>query len=171
MTPREHIACSLERLDDLRVEAFVRFIREGDPDTPIPCWGGIFERFTEQVNDLDTRMAVWSALIEADDRRPQWLFLHLHRDQPEMLERLLADVEHIPADVQCVLVALEAAALLVEARVMHLCARARQLWRAGEDALYRERQLLDGRIGALMMLRFFVPSSAEAGDERATDLK
>jgi len=56
MDPREHIARYLELIDDPRMQDFVRFIHDGDPDTPIPCWGAIFERFTETFDDVDTRM-------------------------------------------------------------------------------------------------------------------
>ena len=157
-TPRTHLSDRIETLSLPQAAGYADFIRTGDPGKPTPCWGAIAERFDQDFADDADRQAIWSTLVEADDRRPLLLFLHFNRDRPVVMASILDDAHRLPRLLQRAVVSLEEVADLVPDHLDRLDPAARQLWEAGPDARRRERELFDARIAELMSFRFFVPS-------------
>ena len=157
-TPRTDLSDRIETLSLPQAAGYAEFIRSGDPGQPTPCWGAIAERFDQDFTDDDDRLALWSALLEAGDRRALLLYLHFNRDRPPVMASVLGDVTRLPPLLQRALVSLEEVADLVADHLDNLTPAARQLWEAGAEARARERELFEARVAELMSFRFFVPS-------------
>ena len=46
--PRESLSTRIGALELGKAKAYADFIREGDPDGPVPCWGAITKRFADE---------------------------------------------------------------------------------------------------------------------------
>ena len=165
--PRGSISNRIATLDVGEAKAYADFIRDGDPDGPVPCWGAITERFLQTFSTDEQRLAVLDQLIEEGDRRPLYLFLETSRQRPKLLEALAARVGELPVTVQRALVATPEAATYVAASLDKLAPSARRVWDGGEALKKSERELLAGRVGQLMSFRYFVPDAFDPHDEPA----
>lgn len=66
--PRESLSTRIGSLGLSKAMAYADFLRDGDPDGPIPCWGAITSRFVESFSTDEERLAVLDQLIEEGDR-------------------------------------------------------------------------------------------------------
>lgn len=163
--PRESLSTRIGALALGKAKAYADFIREGDPDGPVPCWGAITKRFVEAFATDTERLAVLDQLIAEGDRRPLFLFLDTSRKRPKLLEALSARVGELPVSVQRALVAMPEAATYVAASLERLDPSARLVWDGGEDSKRAERELLAGRVGELMAFQYFVPDTIDPRQE------
>lgn len=163
--PRESLSTRIGALNLGKAKAYADFIREGDPDGPVPCWGAITKRFVEAFATDAERLAVLDQLIAEGDRRPLFLFLDTSRKRPKLLEALSARVGELPVSVQRALVAMPEAATYVAASLERLDPSARLVWDGGEDSKRAERELLAGRVGELMAFQYFVPDTIDPRQE------
>ena len=163
--PRESLSTRIGALELGKAKAYADFIREGDPDGPVPCWGAITKRFVEAFATDAERLAVLDQLIAEGDRRPLFLFLDTSRKRPKLLEALCARVSELPVSVQRALVAMPEAATYVAASLERLDPSARLVWDGGEDSKRAERELLAGRVGELMAFQYFVPDTIDPRQE------
>jgi len=165
LVPRESLSARIETLSLPQAKGYADFIRTGDPDGPVPCWGAIAERFDTDFAKSDERKALWDVLIEAAGRRPLLLFLHMNRARPEVMAKVLADAHLLPPVLQRTLVSLDEVVDVVPEHIGRLAPAARQLWEAGPDAIARERELVEARVKALTAFRYFVPDSFDPANE------
>lgn len=163
--PRESLSTRIGALDLGKAKAYADFIREGDPDGPVPCWGAITKRFVEAFATDAERLAVLDQLIADGDRRPLFLFLDTSRKRPKLLEALCARAGELPVSVQRALVAMPEAATYVAGSLERLDPSARLVWDGGEDSKRAERELLAGRVGELMAFQYFVPDTIDPRQE------
>ena len=163
--PRESLSTRIGALELGKAKAYADFIRQGDPDGPVPCWGAITKRFVEAFATDAERLAVLDQLIAEGDRRPLFLFLDTSRKRPKLLEALCARVGELPVSVQRALVAMPEAATYVAASLERLDPSARLVWDGGEDSKRAERELLAGRVGELMAFQYFVPDTIDPRQE------
>lgn len=163
--PRESLSTRIGALNLGKAKAYADFIREGDPDGPVPCWGAITQRFVEAFATDTERLAVLDQLIAEGDRRPLFLFLDTSRKRPKLLEALCARVGELPVSVQRALVAMPEAATYVAASLERLDPSARLVWDGGEDSKRAERELLAGSVGELMAFQYFVPDTIDPRQE------
>ncbi len=122
------------------------------------CWGNLAEHVLEKLDTVDERLALWNALIEANDRRPMLLFLDLVREQPDVLRAVLADLERVPPAIQCALVSMKETESLLEPALPHLCAAALEIIGGGEDSKTRERSVYAAHMASLRGQRAAAPS-------------
>lgn len=163
--PRETLSARFEALGSPSTKGFADYIRAGDAGGPIPCWGALAERFQQDVTKVADREAAWDALIEEGDRRALLLFLHLSRDRPEVMAKVLEDVDRLSPALQRALVSFEEVADQVPAHLDKLAASARQVFQGGADVLAREREQVEARIAQLTTFRYFVPDPQDPANE------
>ena len=155
-TTRETLAAAIEKAGlDVGVD-FAAFIRRGDPDTPVPCWGGIARRFEEAFQTDAERIALLDVLVEVGDRRPILLFLDANRGRPAVLRAIVERAPRMDVGVQRAVVACEEAAPIVTEVLDQLAPSARQLRQAGIEARRREREGVRARVGKLRAREWFV---------------
>ena len=165
-TPRESLSTGIEALDLQRAQGFADFIRTGDPDGPVPCWGAIAERFQQEFTSSDDRTAIWNLLVEEGDRRALLLFMSVSRDRPEVMAQVLDDAHRLPVALQRALVSFDELTQSVADHLEHLDPAARQLFEAGAGARDRERELFEARLGQLLAFRYYVPDRFDPADEQ-----
>ena len=165
--PRESLSTRIGALELGKAKAYADFIREGDPNGPMPCWGAIAKRFVEAFTTDEERLAVLDQLIEEGDRRPLLLFIEACRERPALLAAMCERVGELPLTVQRALVATPEAASYVEKAVDQLEPGALRLWQGGDESMRAERQLFDSRIGELMSFQYFVPDAFDPRREPA----
>ena len=163
--PRTLLSDRIETLSIPQAKGYADFIRTGDPDGPVPCWGALAERFEQDFDNSDDRKALWNVLVEADDRRPLLLFLDANRDRPDVMAKVLADAHRLPPVLQRALVSLDEVADLVPEHLDQLDPAARQLFEGGPDARKREKEQVEVRIATLTAFRYFVPDKTDPADE------
>lgn len=163
--PRESLSTRIGALELGKAKAYADFIREGDPDSPVPCWGAITQRFVEAFPSDEERLAVLDQLIVEGDRRPLYLFIETSRRRPKLLAALCERVGELPVSVQRNLVALPEAATYVASALEKLDPSARRVWDGGEELKRSERELLAGRVGELMAFQYFVPDTIDPRQE------
>ncbi len=166
--PRDTLSSRIEALALPQAKGYADFIRTGDPDGPIPCWGAIAERFDQDFKKTADRNALWNVLIEEGDRRPLLLYLHLNRGRPEVMAKVLADADKLPRVLQRALVSFDEVAHLLPDHLDKLDPAARQLLEAGPEALGRESEQVEARIAQLTAFRYFVPDQGDPADEPAS---
>ena len=166
--PRESLSTRIGALDLGKAKAYADFIREGDPDSPVPCWGAITQRFVEAFPSDDKRLVVLDQLLAEGDRRPLYLFLETSRRRPKLLAAVCDRVDELPVAVQRNLVAMPEAATYVAASLDKLDPAARLVWDGGEDVKRAERELLAGRVGQLMAFQYFVPDTFDPREKPNT---
>jgi len=163
--PRETLSARIEALELPQAKGYADFIRTGDPDGPVPCWGAIAERFQEDFKETDDRKALWELLLAEGDRRPLLLYLHVNRDRSEVMAQVLEDVGRLPRALQRVLVSFAEVADQLPAHLDKLDPAARQLFEAGPETLDREREQVEARIAQLTAFRYFVPDQVDPVNE------
>ena len=165
--PRESLSTRIGSLGLSKAKAYADFLRDGDPDGPVPCWGAITSRFVESFSTDKERLAVLDQLIEEGDRRPLLLFIDTSRQRPELLAAMCERAAELPLTVQRALVATPEAASFVENTIDKFPPAARRLWEGGEDMKRAERQLFESRVGELMSFQYFVPDTFDPCNEPA----
>ena len=163
--PRDTLSERIEGMSLPQAKRYADFIRAGDPDGPIPCWGAIAERFEEEFTRNADRKALWNILVEAEDRRPLLLFLHVNRGRPGVMAKVLEDVNRLSVPLQRALVSLDEVASEVPKHIHQLDPAARQLFEAGPEPRKREREMFEERVARLRAFRFFVPDSFDPASE------
>ena len=163
--PRASLSTRIGSLDLGKAKAYADFLRDGDPDGPIPCWGAITKRFVESFSTDEDRLAVLEQLIEEGDRRPLLLFIDTSRQRPELLAAMCERAGELPLTVQRALVATPEAEVFVENTIEKFQPAARRVWDGGEETKRAERQLLESRVGELMSFQYFVPDTFDPRDE------
>ena len=76
------------------------------PEGRVACWGDLVAYVRDHFQHDDDSIALWHVLTAVGDRRPQLLFLDLHRTRPIVLRSILADATRVPPIVQCALVSM-----------------------------------------------------------------
>jgi hypothetical protein len=165
VVPRDSLSARIEALGIAKAQGYADFIRTGDPDGPVPCWGAISERFERDFTKSADRIAIWDTLVEEGDRRPLLLFLHVNRERPEVMAKVLEDAHRLPRALQRVLVAMPEVADDLPAHLDKLDPAAKQLFEAGPEAVAREREQTAARIAQLTTFRYFVPDAFDPADE------
>ena len=149
VTTRETLAAAIEQAGLDSGEGFAAFIRHGDPDTPVPCWGGIARRFQEAFQTDAERTALLDVLVEVGDRRPLLLFLDANRARPEVMRAIVQRARRMDVGLQRAVVACEEAVGFVSEVLDKLAPSARQLWQGGAEARRREWEGAGARVGKL----------------------
>jgi hypothetical protein len=165
VVPRDTLSARIEALGSAKAQGYADFIRTGEPDGPIPCWGAISERFERDFTKSADRIAIWETLVEEGDRRPLLLFLHVNRERPEVMAKVLEDAHRLPRALQRVLVSMPEVAGDLPAHLDKLDPAAKQLFEAGPEAVAREREQTAARIAQLTTFRYFVPDAFDPADE------
>lgn len=163
--PRASLSTRIGSLDLSKAKAYADFLRDGDPDGPVPCWGAITKRFVEAFTTDGERLAVLDQLIDEGDRRPLLLFIDTSRQRPELLAAMCERAAELPLTVQRALVATPEAEVFVENTIEKFQPAARRVWDGGEETKRAERQLLESRVGELMSFQYFVPDTFDPRDE------
>ena len=164
--PRSRFVAHMAQLALPNMQSFLRFIQKPDARGAMPCWGALSERFDAEFPSSSMRLEVWRELVELGDRRPQLLFVDLNRERPEVLERVVADAERLPEEVQRVLITSEPARPFVLRSLSKFRPAARQLLDHGAEALERERRLQRRALQKLRQIHFFVPDQLAPEDEQ-----
>ena len=165
MAPRNSISARLKKLRTKGAKSYADFIKEGDPDGHIPCWGAITERFEATFKTDKKRLEILDELLKEEDPRPLFLFLYTSEDRPALLQALCEQAALLPTSAQRSLIAIPKAEPFVEANLKHFSSTARAVWARGEAALKKERRHSAARIGELMAFRYFVPDSFDPREE------
>jgi len=164
--PRETLATRIAALDLPQARSYADFIRTGDPDGPVPCWGAIKERFQQEFKPAADRKALWNVLLDEGDRRPLLLFLDANRDRPEVMAKVLEDAGRLPPALQRALVSFAEVADRLPAHLDKLDPAARQVFEAGPEAIAAEREQVEARIAQLTTFRYFVPDRVDPAKEQ-----
>lgn len=168
--PREELARRFEKLGSPEIKAYARFIERGEEGQPIPCWGAIADRFVEQLDSDEDRLAVWSVLVGAGDRRPLLLFIGHNLDRPAVMARVVEDAHLLPVSLQRALASMTELDELIDEQLETIAPAARQLREASPERRARERELFQERLSRLRAFRFFVPDEVDPADEAARPL-
>lgn len=163
--PRDSLSARFAALDSTAAKGFADYVRAGDAGGPIPCWGALAERFQQDFKKVADRKAAWDALLEEGDRRALLLFLHLNRDRPEVMARVLEQADRLSPALQRALVSFEEVSDQISAHLAKLGPAARQVFEAGADVLAREREQVAARIAQLTTFRYFVPDPQDPANE------
>lgn len=163
--PRETLSARFDALGSTVAKGFADYVRAGDAGGPIPCWGALAERFQQDFKSVADRKAAWDAMIEEGDRRALLLFLHLNRDRPEVMAKVLDEVDRLSPALQRALVSFEQIADQIPAHLDKLSPAARQVFDAGADVLAREHEQVAARIAQLTTFRYFVPDPQDPANE------
>ena len=163
--PRASLSTRIGSLDLSKAKTYADFLRDGDPDGPVPCWGAITRRFVEAFTTDGERLSVLDQLIAEGDRRPLLLFIDTSRQRPELLAAMCERAAELPLTVQRALVATPEAEVFVENTIEMFQPAARRVWDGGEETKRAERQLLESRVGELMSFQYFVPDTFDPRDE------
>ena len=169
--PRDELARRFEKMGSSKIKAYAAFIEHGDQGQPIPCWGGIADRFVEQFDSDEDRIAIWSVLIDAGDRRPLLLFLGHNLDRPAVMAQVIKDAHLLPVPLQRALASLDELGDLIDAQLDSIAPAARQLREARPEVRKREREIFEERLARLRAFRFFVPDDVDPADEAARQPK
>lgn len=167
LVPREALSARFEALGSASAKGFADYVRSGEAGGPIPCWGALAERFQQDFTKVTDRKAIWDALIEEGDRRALLLYLHLNRDRPSVMAKVLDQVDRLSPALQRALVSFEEIADQLPAHLDKLAPAARQVFEAGADVLAREREQVEARIAQLTAFRYFVPDPTDPANEPA----
>ncbi len=165
MAPRDSISARLKKLRTKGAKGYADFIKEGDSDGHIPCWGAITERFEATFKTDKRRLEILDELLKEGDPRPLLLFLHISEDRPALLQALCEQAALLPVSAQRSLIAIPKAEPFIEANLKQFSSAARAVWANGEATLKKERQHSAARIGELMAFRYFVPDSFDPREE------
>jgi hypothetical protein len=163
--PRDTLSARIEALGLPQAKGYADFIRTGDPDGPVPCWGAIAERFEQDFKRVADRKALWDVVADEGDRRALLLYLHLNRGRPTVMSKILDQVDRLSPALQRALVSFEEVAELLPDHLDKLDPAARQLFEAGPEALARESELVEARIAQLTAFRYFVPDPTDPANE------
>jgi hypothetical protein len=126
------------------------------------CWGDLVDYARAHFQTDDDSLALWKVLTDVGDRRPQLLFLDIHRARPSVLRSILADTARVPPIVQCALVAMPEAEPLLATALDGLAPAAREIAAAPRDVRARERVIYDAHVGSLNAQRAGAPFSQDA---------
>lgn len=162
--PRTQIAAALEKQASPAAHRLAAFIRQGELNEALPCWGGIAEHFDTMLQDHEACREVLEALLEVGDARALMLFVHAHLNRPRMLRVLAEALARLPIRIQRVLASLEATRALI--RHDTLDKRVRPLT-ADNNAIARQREVeaFRARVAKLQTYRFFVQDAFEPSSE------
>jgi len=135
----------------------------------LACWGDLVEYVRAHFQSDDDSLALWRVLTDVGDRRPQLLFLDVHRARPGVLRGVLGDVARIPVAVQCALVSMPEAEPLLAALPSELSPAAREIATATPTVRVRERAIYDAHVGSLRSRRAGATLGADAIVRHLTD--
>lgn len=168
--PRNELSRRFEKLSSPEIKAYAAFIERGEEGQPIPCWGAIADRFVEQLDKDEDRIAIWSVLVAAGDRRPLLLFIGHNLDRPEVMARVVKDAHLLPVALQRALASMDELGDLIDEQIETIAPAARELREADPERRQRERELFDERLAKLRAFRFFVPDEVDPADEASRPL-
>ena len=163
--PRESLSQRISALEVGEAKTYATFITSGDPDSPLPCWGAIAQRFEQSFSKDEERIAILDQLIAEGDRRPLYLFLETSRQRPRLMVELCQRAKELPVSVQRNLVAMPEAEPYVPIVIDQLDRSALTVWMGSPELKRRERELLAGRVGTLMAFQYFVPDNFQPSEE------
>ena len=169
--PRDELSRRFKKLSSPKIKDYAAFIEHGDQGQPIPCWGGIADRFVEHFDSDEDRLAIWSVLVNAGDRRPLLLFIGHNLERQVVMNRVVEDAHLLPVPLQKALASLDELGDLVDAQLEAIAPAARQLREAGPEVRKREREMFEERLARLRAFRFFVPDDVDPADEAARQPK
>lgn len=132
------------------------------PEGRVACWGDLVDYVREHFQSDDDSVALWKVLTDVGDRRPQLLFLDIHRARPAVLRSILADTSRVAPIVQCALVAMPEAAPLVANATENLAPAASELAAGSGDVRARERAVYESHMGSLRAQRAGAAFSQDA---------
>ncbi len=134
----------------------------GQTNGQLTCWGDLVDYVRAHFeNDADS-LALWQVLTAVGDRRPELLFLDIHRTRPTVLRALLADAQHVAPLVQCALVSMPEAEPLLASAKEGLGPAARELVAAAPTVRAQERVVYETHMTALRSQRSSVAYSDAA---------
>lgn len=168
--PRDELSRRFQKLSSPKIKAYAAFIEHGDEGQPTPCWGAIADRFVQELDSDEDRIAIWSVLINAGDRRPLLLFIGHNRDRPAVMARVFEDAHLLPVPLQCALASMAEFDELLDAQLDNIAPAARQIREADSDKRAREREMFEERLSRLRAFRFFVPDEVDPADEASRPL-
>ena len=132
------------------------------PEGRVSCWGDLVAYVRDHFQRDDDSVALWHVLTAVGDRRPQLLFLDLHRARPTVLRSILADATHVPPLVQCALVSMPEAEPLLANLPEGIAPAAREIAAGTPQIRMRERAVYEAHMGSLRVQRAAAPYSQEA---------
>lgn len=168
--PRDELARRFEKSNSPKIKAYASFIEQGEEGQPIPCWGAIADRFVQEFDSDEDRIAIWSVLVNAGDRRPLLLFVGHNLDRPAVMARVVEDAHLLPVPLQCALASMTELDDLLDTHIESIAPAARQLREARPEKRSREREMFEERLSKLRAFRFFVPDEVDPADEASRPL-
>jgi hypothetical protein len=132
------------------------------PEGRVACWGDLVAYVRDHFQRDDDSIALWQVLTAVGDRRPQLLFLDLHRARPTVLRSILADAAHVPSLVQCALVSMPEAEPLLANLPEGIAPAAREIAAGTPQIRVRERAVYEAHMGSLRVQRASAPYSPDA---------
>lgn len=169
--PRDELSRRFEKMSSPKIKAYAAFIAHGEQGQPIPCWGGIADHFVEHFDSDEDRIAIWSVIVNAGDRRPLLLFIGHNLDRPAVMAQVVKDAHLLPVSLQRALASLDELGDLIDKQLETIAPAAQQLREADPEVRKREREMFDERLARLRAFRFFVPDDVDPADEAARQPK
>lgn len=132
------------------------------PNGRLACWGDLVDYVRGHFQADNDSLALWKVLTDVGDRRPQLLFLDIHRARPAVLRSILGDVSRVAPTVQCALVSMPEVEPLVANVPDGLAPAAREIIASPKEIRAQERAIYDSHVGALSAQRASAPVNPDA---------
>ncbi len=133
----------------------------GQVNGQLACWGDLVDYVHGHFERDEDSLALWRVLTDVGDRRPQLLFLDVHRARPTILRALLADATRIPPIVQCALVSMPEVEPLIETPPAGLAPAAREIATSAPAVRVEERAVYEPQMSSLRTQRAAAPYSED----------
>jgi hypothetical protein len=147
---------ALARSDNEATRALAEVVT-GQVNGQLACWGDLVDYVRAHFEKDEDSLALWRVLNAVGDRRPQLLFLDVHRARPTILRALLADATHIAPIVQCALVSMPEAEPLIATPPAGLAPAAREIATSAPAIRLEERAVYETQMSSLRTQRASVP--------------
>lgn len=143
---------ALARSDNEATRALAEVV-VGEVNGQLACWGDLVDYARAHFERDEDSLALWRVLTAVGDRRPQLLFLDVHRARPTVLRALLADATHIAPIVQCALVSMPEVEPLLSTRPAGLAPAAMEIAMSAPAIRADERAVYESQMSSLRTQR------------------
>lgn len=142
----------------------------GQTNGQLTCWGDLADYVRAHFQSDADSLALWQVLTAVGDRRPELLFLDIHRARPTVLRALLSNAQQLAPLVQCALVSMPEAEPLLPTATETLGPAARELVAAAPTIRAQERVTYETHMTTLRSQRASVAYSDAAVAQHLAEL-